>query len=583
VCYPGHKLAKRSVAKHKRIYPLAGCARGAQAQRLTPEGKERKGNELARAPLRHSDPSRIGRYRLTARLGSGGMGVVYLGEADHGRHRADGGLVAVKVLRPELADDPELRERFSREVSTLLRVRGVCTVRVIEADTDADRPFLVTEYAEGPSLSEYVDANGPLGPEMLYGLATGLAEALTAIHAAGVVHRDLKPSNVLLTPAGPKVIDFGIAHALDAAAFTETGITMGSAGFMAPEQITDRAGTAADIFAWAVTISYAASGQSPFGTGTSHGVMYRILHAVPDIDAVPDSLRPRVAAALAKEPEERPTADELLAQLTGTTVPADRGGDSPTQTVLLRTWRPASTRPDGRTRKPSARKPFVRKAPASEPPASEPPAQRRVLRPAMLGLAVLVVAVGATLGFTMAGRPSSGSAPTLSTTAAPARKHSLTPVPRLAPVSTVIPAGRRTVTPPSPAPKGGRTAKPASPPSPPSPASPAASGGAAATLPVLDAGSYAGMRPGRIVFSASSGNVVTGIAWSTWAASGATGSGWSDIVLCLPVCVQAPANVEPTAIVLSDPVHGRFTQLTETSGGSTVTYHYPGSWPASAS
>jgi serine/threonine protein kinase len=519
---------------------------------------------LARAPLRHSDPSRIGRYRLTARLGSGGMGVVYLGEAEHGRHRADGGLVAVKVLRPELADDPELRERFTREVSTLLRVRGVCTVRVIEADTDADRPFLVTEYAEGPSLSEYVDANGPLGPDMLYGLATGLAEALTAIHAVGVVHRDLKPSNVLLTPAGPKVIDFGIAHALDAAAFTETGITMGSAGFMAPEQITDRAGTAADIFAWAVTISYAASGQSPFGTGTSHGVMYRILHAVPDIGAVPDSLRPQVAAALAKEPADRPTADELLAQLTGTAVPADRGGDSPTQTVLLRTWRPAPTRPDGRPRKPSARKPSARK----------PSAQRRVLRPAMLGLAVLVVAVGATLGFTMAGRPSSGSAPTLSTTAAPARKHSLTPVPRLAPVSTVSPAARRTVTPPSPTPNGGQTAKPAS---------PAASAGAAATLPVLDAGSYTGVRPSRIVFSAASGNVVTGIAWSTWTASGATGSGRSDIALCLPVCVQAPANVVPTTIVLSDPVHGRFTQLTETRGGSAVTYHYPGSWPASAS
>ena len=203
-----------------------------------------KGDSLARSPLLESDPPRIGRYRLTARLGAGGMGVVYLAEPAGQGHPGPGDPkrhVAVKVLRPELADDPELRLRFGREVSTLLRVRGDCTVRVIEADTEADRPFLVTEYAHGPSLSEYVGTCGPLGADMLYGLATGLAEALTAIHATGVAHRDLKPSNVLLTRAGPKVIDFGIAQVLDATSVTGTGITIGSAGFMAPEQITGRA------------------------------------------------------------------------------------------------------------------------------------------------------------------------------------------------------------------------------------------------------------------------------------------------------------------------------------------------------
>ena len=143
----------------------------------------------------------------------------------------------------------------------------MCTVRVIEADTDAPKPFLVTEYADGPSLSEYVDANGPLDPAMLYGLATGLAEALAAIHAAGIVHRDLKPSNVLLTAGGPKVIDFGIAQALDTTSMTRTGITVGSAGFMAPEQIMGRAGTAADVFTWAVTVTFAAGGRAPFGPG----------------------------------------------------------------------------------------------------------------------------------------------------------------------------------------------------------------------------------------------------------------------------------------------------------------------------
>ena len=160
---------------------------------------------MARAPLRAGDPARIGHYRLTARLGSGGMGVVYLGIG------WDGSQVAVKVLRPELADDQEFRSRFRREVSALMRVKGVCTVRVIEADTESAQPFMITEYAEGPSLAEYIDSHGLIGPDMLYGLATGLAEALTVIHAAGIVHRDFKPSNVILTDAGPKVIDFGIA------------------------------------------------------------------------------------------------------------------------------------------------------------------------------------------------------------------------------------------------------------------------------------------------------------------------------------------------------------------------------------
>src|ERR1700691_6268891 len=203
---------------------------------------------LAQGPLLPGDPARVGRYRLTGRLGAGGMGVVYLGTAKGGNP------VAVKVLRPELAEDPEFRIRFSREVATLTRVEGMCTVRVIEADTDGPRPFLVTEYVDGPSLSDYVDASGPLGPEMLYGLATGLAEALAVIHAAGIIHRDLKPSNVILTPDGPKVIDFGIAQTLDATSVTRTGMMVGSAGFMAPEQVTGRAGQAADVFAWAVTL-----------------------------------------------------------------------------------------------------------------------------------------------------------------------------------------------------------------------------------------------------------------------------------------------------------------------------------------
>jgi eukaryotic-like serine/threonine-protein kinase len=286
---------------------------------------------LARAPLRDTDPAQVGRYRLTARLGAGGMGVVYLGTA------RDGSLVAVKVLRPELTDDPEFRNRFGREVANLTRVKGVCTVRVIEADTESARPFMVTEYVPGPSLSEYVARYGPPGPDMMYGLATGLAEALTVIHAAGVVHRDLKPSNVILGQDGPKVIDFGIAQALDATSVTRTGMMVGSAGFMAPEQVTGRAGQPADIFAWAVTLTYAASGEMPFGTGSSDAILYRILHAEPDTAAVPELLRPLVQAALVKDPQRRPRADELLARLTNH-ARAGRDYEFNTQAVLARVW-----------------------------------------------------------------------------------------------------------------------------------------------------------------------------------------------------------------------------------------------------
>jgi serine/threonine protein kinase len=374
-----------------------------------------EGNRLARTPLQDYDPERVGRYRLIARLGAGGMGVVYLAAAPDGRQ------VAVKVLQPALAGDAEFRTRFGREVAALTRVRGVCTVRVIEADTASARPFLVTEYADGPSLAEYIERHGPLDPRMLYGLAAGLAEALTAIHAAGIVHRDLKPSNVLLTASGPKVIDFGIAQALDATAVTRTGMTIGSAGYMAPEQIMGRAVIASDMFSWAVTIAYAASGQPPFGSGTSDAILYRILHAAPDIAAVPAALLPQVTAALAKEPQDRPTAPELLTQLTRTVVQPSAAADNPTQTLLAQTWRPptrsgevpAATRPTPPDGVPAATRPTppagvpAARRPAT-PPAGVPAARRsRSRRPALLGFvlaAAIVVGAGATaLAFALGG------------------------------------------------------------------------------------------------------------------------------------------------------------------------------------
>ena len=327
---------------------------------------------MARTPLRPDDPTRIGHYRLTARLGSGGMGVVYLGVA------WDGSPVAVKVLRPDLAGDQEFRRRFGREVAALVRVKGVCTVRVIEADSQSFTPFVVTEYAQGPSLSEHIDKHGSAGPEMLFGLATGLAEALTVIHAAGIMHRDLKPSNIILTDAGPKVIDFGIARRQDTTAMTKTGMMIGSMGFMAPEQISGRPGPEADIFAWGVTVAYAATGRSPFGAGNTHSILYRIMYGDPDIAAVPDSLLPLVKAALAKEPQRRPTARQLLDRLTSAARRTENVNEAPTQVILARTWQSGSHSSPSPASGPAEanRVPPRQPAPppAAPPPAADPPA-----------------------------------------------------------------------------------------------------------------------------------------------------------------------------------------------------------------
>jgi serine/threonine protein kinase len=500
---------------------------------------------VARAPLQQTDPARIGRYRLVARLGSGGMGVVYLAEA------RDGQPVAVKVLRPELAGNPEFRTRFGREVTTLTRIRGMCTVRVIEADTQAPKPFLVTEYADGPSLAEYVDAHGPLDHGMLYGLATGLAEALAAIHAAGIVHRDLKPSNVLLTARGPKVIDFGIAQALDTTSLTRTGITVGSAGFMAPEQITGRAGTAADVFTWAVTVAFAAGVRAPFGTGASDAIMYRIMHAAPDISAVPPDLRPLVEAALAKDPQARPTAAQLLAQLTNTAAQYE----NPTQTVLAQTWHPPATGPIGPPPGPTG------------PTGPRPSRRRAALLPVVLTLAFLLAAGGTALGLTLAGKHDNGQAVSGSTSTSSGPPQSASGA------ATTPATGTSTTTTP--------VSTPASTP----PSTPVSTPASTVTprLPVLTVGSYTGMKPTEIAYSGDATNVVTKITWSSWTAAGATGQGTSDIDSCTPNCAQAPPSLVPTTVTLTAPVNGKFTKMTETRNGFTSTYTYPDNWPQSAS
>ncbi|MEU2175438.1 protein kinase [Nocardia sp. NPDC019219] len=270
-------------------------------------------------PLGTNDPARIGDYRLLGVLGAGGMGRVYLGR------NAGGRTVAVKVIRPDMID-AEFRQRFRREVAAARRVGGQFTAPVIDADVDADPPWLATGYVAGFALADAVDRYGPLTENALLVLAHGLIEALTAVHRAGVVHRDLKPSNVLLALDGPKVIDFGIARAADDSRLTTTGKVIGSPGFMCPEQVTgDPVGPPADVFALGGVLVFAATGHGPFGVGETMQMLWRVVYEEPQLDDVPERLRPLVAACLTKDAAARPTADQLLTQLTALGIP-DRGG-----------------------------------------------------------------------------------------------------------------------------------------------------------------------------------------------------------------------------------------------------------------
>ncbi|MBG0827350.1 protein kinase [Planomonospora sp. ID67723] len=256
------------------------------------------------------DPQRLGGYWLAGRLGAGGQGVVY--EA----YDAGGRRVAIKVLHGDAGTDAELRHRFGREAAAARKVASFCTAGVIDADLDGARPYIVSEYVEGPSLRRAVNEGRLFGGGDLHRLATAIATALTAIHDAEVIHRDLKPDNVLLGPDGPRVIDFGVARTADMS-LTATGVVSGTPTYMAPEVFTgERAGTAADVFAWGGIVLFAATGADPFQAETLGAVMHRVLSVQPRLDALPEMLRPLVAAALAKDPQTRPTARDLLLALT---------------------------------------------------------------------------------------------------------------------------------------------------------------------------------------------------------------------------------------------------------------------------
>ncbi|MER7989670.1 serine/threonine-protein kinase [Streptomyces noursei] len=360
-------------------------------------------------------PEYAGHYRLEARLGSGGMGVVHLARSSSGLS------LAVKVIHADFAQDPEFRGRFRQEVAAARRVSGAFTAPVVDADPDAERPWMATLHIAGPTLSEHVKRNGPLTPGEVRRLGAGLAEALRDIHRAGVVHRDLKPGNVLLAADGPKVIDFGISRPSDSEMRTETGKLIGTPPFMAPEQFQRprEVGPAADVFALGSVLVHAATGRGPFDSESPYLVAYQVVHDEADLSGVPDALVPLIESCLAKDPADRPTPDRLM-QLLCTDAPMTLPATRPTRGEALPETVPGARIPAQRqpvraeaaaraeATHVRARTPDAARAPAGPPPppvvpegAAAAAAAPRTGRRRLLWAAVLTVVVGAgaTLGF----------------------------------------------------------------------------------------------------------------------------------------------------------------------------------------
>ncbi|MEV5436800.1 serine/threonine-protein kinase [Streptomyces sp. NPDC052682] len=343
-------------------------------------------------------PEYAGHYRLESRLGSGGMGVVHLARSTSGMK------LAVKVVHPQFARDPEFRGRFRQEVAAARRVSGAFTAPVVDADPEAERPWMATLFIPGPTLSDHVKRNGPMDPAAVRRLMAGLAEALRDIHRVGVVHRDLKPSNVLLAEDGPRVIDFGISRPKDSELRTETGKLIGTPPFMAPEQFRRprEVGPAADIFALGSVTVHAATGRGPFDSDSPYVVAYQVVHDEPDLTGVPEELAPLVLRCLAKEPEQRPSADELMRQLrsvaasydTQVFLPAPGTGDAPTGDEGAEPEAQQDPRDAGAARvaqaPPAAERPERREQP-------ERRARRRTGRRVALGAGALGLAVAGVL------------------------------------------------------------------------------------------------------------------------------------------------------------------------------------------
>ncbi|WP_007510451.1 WD40 repeat domain-containing serine/threonine protein kinase [Pseudofrankia saprophytica] len=374
------------------------------------------------APLDDFDPRRIGPYVLLGRLGHGGMGSVYLGHRDDadpngGGPNGGGPLVAIKVIRGDLAQVPAFRARFEREARAAQKVHHAFTAAVMDVDTAGSRPYLVTSYIQGPTLAAQVRDDGPLPATNLEWLAGAIAGALRAIHAVGVIHRDLKPANILLSPFGARVIDFGIARALDATTMATEG-TIGTPAFMAPEQVLAQEVTAAaDVHAWGAVLVFAATGHAPFVGDTIHTIMRQVVEETPDLAGLPESLRPLAARALLKDPADRPTAAQLVEAIhdlhaaTTQTAPPEQGsgpgttGQGPSPGATIEADAPqAGPTGGGAGRVASTTEPVVvvggadqavdnRFPPPAPPPSSRPTHRRRGLITTLATALAVVIAV----------------------------------------------------------------------------------------------------------------------------------------------------------------------------------------------
>ncbi|SDJ28361.1 Serine/threonine protein kinase [Actinokineospora alba] len=344
---------------------------------MTPDGpteavptQPRWAELAAHRPLQADDPREVGGYRLRACLGEGGMGRVYLSNTPGGRP------IALKVIRAEYAADPAFRRRFEQEVATAQRVQGLYTAPVIDANPHSEQPWLATAYVAGPSLQQAVGVYGPLPAESVLILVAGVAEALQSIHAANVVHRDLKPSNVILAADGPRVIDFGIARAVDTTSVTQAGIRVGTPAFMAPEQVRGQPATPAlDIFALGSLAVYAATGELPFGGGLDPAVPYRILEEEPDLATCPPQLRELVTRCLAKDPRQRPSPVQVIELC--------RQASTGTQLHMGDGWLP-----------PAVAAAVSRIAVTPVPPVPRPPKRSRFRVAAAVGMAALAIGSG---------------------------------------------------------------------------------------------------------------------------------------------------------------------------------------------
>ncbi|TYR51647.1 protein kinase [Streptomyces parvus] len=316
------------------------------------------------------------------------MGVVYRARSLSGR------VLAIKVIRPELAQDPAFRDRFRREVAAARRVSGAFTAPVVDADVEGVSPWLATLFVAGPSLAERVSGGGPLNVGEVRRLAAGLADALRDIHRAGLVHRDLKPGNVLLAEDGPRVIDFGIARAVEATQLTRTGTTVGTPPFMAPEQFRDgTVGPAADVFALGSVLVYAATGHGPFDGDTSHAIGFRVVYEEPDLTGLPEDLRSVVTACLAKDAAGRPTPEMVLESVTGGRADSEALVPSPS-TLTLRTT--GDVRTDTVESHPESSTPFsvgLQQAAPSPQPRTGSGATRRTVIAAVAATVVAAVTI----------------------------------------------------------------------------------------------------------------------------------------------------------------------------------------------